>query len=1082
MKNGLLILFLLVTTSVFSQPSLKDDFRIYLENDTVMINTYSSKTLYIIADSTPIYKNAKVKVIFPKFFGEYAWDNMLWILIPPNLRAGYLQASSVSTGKRAVITSVNLCYDEFQTTPSSYFDYKFGHENNQRIATIEMLDTLPVGDTLRITYGANGSATHTYNSIIAQTDNFSVLLDNRNNGNYIALRDQPEIVFKHSNPKNLNMALASTGNPGKPALLRLMINDVGKNIAPDFDGVIQLSCSDASAILPSTVNITPADQGAKDVHVTFSEDGVFTITAKVLTSNYPIAGLFVSNPINISKDSMHIYWGDFHTHGKFSRDGFGDDGYQFARNAAGFDFYSATDHSDYNQTDTFGINRDEWKLLQHEAIRYNQPGRFVSFLGYENSLDNPSGHYNFIYNFDDSLMSSVPMLAKNPLFTIQNFWIKLNQLNQQGKVLSIPHHTGKLFGTTGTDNGASQFGGTYKNNVYKRTIEIYSGHGLCESYNPNHNLAYSKFGARDTKYPCYAQDAWALGEKLGVIASTDSHNGTPSQTNVGLAAILSDTLNRNSLFSNLYNRHSYATTGERIVLKFTMDNALMGDEMTVDYDSFPTIRCTVNGTDALDYIEVLKWDFKKGQYSSNPVHPVFPVIKKISFIDAVRNYSFALIDTGMRDTSLYYIRVKQKNLVSNREVWAWSSPIWVNKPHTDKIYQSDSLYNFHLQHEQPSIGVSWCMLDELNTDYFVLERRNTSAATFSPLDTIYTAHIAFQDSCYHFTDYFPDDITLFYRIKMVSYLNGITYSPVLSINIPYVIDSVYNLNADVLSDRIGVEWNAKEYFTQHYLVQKRSRQTDFQNVASLNPNAPAIENHYMHADFYPLKDTSYYRIIMNLSNGAYKVSNLDTIVFRIDSMIQFKVLLNGNNHATSGWKGVHEQSVIRYELQRSADRAIYYTISTQTPVGHLFDTAMYQYDDTTLLSGWNYYRVVQYLMDGSIRVSALDSVFRITSGLHPSLLSATELSLRIPQNIVDESSSYLDYTLESSFNTDGTLVIAGGDGRLCFQEDIHLKKGENTGKLPVGGLSTGLYHLMFVSGEGMAKSSFIIAFHGGCSH
>lgn len=143
---------------------------------------------------------------------------------------------------------------------------------------------------------------------------------------------------------------------------------------------------------------------------------------------------------------------------------------------------------------------------------------------------------------------------------------------------------------------------------------------------------------------------------------------------------------------------------------------------------------------------------------------------------------------------------------------------------------------------------------------------------------------------------------------------------------------------------------------------------------------------------------------------------------------------------------------------------------------------MYQYDDTTLLSGWNYYRVVQYLMDGSIRVSALDSVFRITSGLHPSLLSATELSLRIPQNIVDESSSYLDYTLESSFNTDGTLVIAGGDGRLCFQEDIHLKKGENTGKLPVGGLSTGLYHLMFVSGEGMAKSSFIIAFHGGCSH
>ena len=50
------------------------------------------------------------------------------------------------------------------------------------MVTIEMLDTLPVGDTLQLIYGANGSATFTYNSMVAHSDNFSVLLDNRNNG------------------------------------------------------------------------------------------------------------------------------------------------------------------------------------------------------------------------------------------------------------------------------------------------------------------------------------------------------------------------------------------------------------------------------------------------------------------------------------------------------------------------------------------------------------------------------------------------------------------------------------------------------------------------------------------------------------------------------------------------------------------------------------------------------------------------------------------------------------------------------------------------------------------------------------
>lgn len=1080
MKKFLFLLLSSISFFVSAQNSLKDDFSIYLDNDTAIINTYSSKTLYIIADSTPIYKNAKVKVIFPRFFGDYAWDNMLWIIIPPNLRAGYLQAKSVSSGKRASINSVNLCYDEFLTTSSSFFDYKFAHENNQRIVTIEMLDTLPKGDTLQLVYGANGTGTYTYNSMVAHTDNFNVLLDNNNTGNFVALKDQPQIVFKHSVSKNINIVVASSSKPGKPALLKIMINDLGKNVTADFNGSVQLTCTDASAAFPTTINITPSDKGSKDVLVTLHQTGTFTFSAKVLSANFPLTGTFTSNPINVSNDSINIYWGDFHTHTKFSRDGFGSDGYDFARNGAGFDFYCGTDHMDFNQTDTFGVNRDEWESLKQEAIRVNQPNRFVSFLGYENSLDNPSGHYNFIFNFEDARVQNIPRLAKNPYWTIQNLWVKLNQLNQQGKMLTIPHHTGKLFGTSGADNGASQFGGSFMNNDYKRLIEIYSGHGLGEYYNPNHNLAYDKFGGRDTKYPCFAQDAWALGEKLGVIASTDSHNGTPSQTNVGLAAILSDSLNRDKLFSNLYNRHSYATTGERMILKFSIGAAIMGDEITVPCDSFPTINFTVNGTDVLDFIEVLKWDFKKGQYSAAPVHPLFPVIKRISFSNGEKNYSFAMIDVTMQDSCLYYVRVKQKNMVSNREVWAWTSPIWIDKQHCADPRATDSLYNFRLEPALPSVRVKWCMKNEFTTNYYVVERKNSAMADFLPIDTIATAHIAFKDSCYTFTDQYPDDTVLYYRIKMLSYFDDVSYSSVDTIRIPFLRDSVYNLNVSVLQDRIGVDWNANEFFAQNYRIQKRTAFSGFQNAASVNVSTPKRGNQYSINDFYPLKDTSYYRIIMSLPDGAYKLSNLDTIVFRIDSLIQFNVKSISNDTVQASWKGVHEQNIVRYELQRSQDRVTFFTLHNQPANGHLFDTAIYRYDDTMAIAGLNYYRVVLYLADGTVKISTIDSIVKIATGIHQS--SSDKFEFKVLDNIIDESSSFLNFSLESNQYLDGTILITGADGNLYYQHDFHLNKGKNTDKLPIGGLNTGIYYLFFVTKDMILKSNFMIAFHGGCTH
>ncbi len=1076
MKKIIFFLFIFISIRIQANNST-NFFRAYIEDDTLLIGTVSQKNIFLIADSVAINKHAKIKVVFPKNFSEFAWDNMFWIFIPPNQRAGYMQVKSVSSGKNAIITNVNLCQDEFITTPSNLFDYKFSHENNQRIVSIEMLDTLPKGDTLKIIYGANGINTYTFNSLIELTDNFTFLVDLQNNGNYKVVDSQPQIYYKYDIANRVHLALSSAGKINQPALLKVAIHDKGRNVVRNFSGTLQLTCSDPSALSTQNITLNATDEGKKDIYLTFNKNGVFTIKTNIISSNMPpINGQFTSNPIKISDDSLNIYWGEFHTHTKFSRDGYGSDGYQYAKYGVGLDFYCGTDHADFNRIDTFGINPIEWKALQHETITFDEPNRFVSFIGYENSLENPSGHHNFIYNYNENDISTTPMIARYIYPTIQQSWSILSSLNWQNKVFTIPHHTGKLFSLIGPDNGASKFGGIYKNEIYRRNIEIYSGHGQSEYFNPNHNLAYEKFGGRSTIYPCYAQNAWALKEKLSVIASTDSHNARMAQNNVGITAIISDSLTRDNIFAAMYNRHTYGTTGERIILKFNIDKNIMGDETTIPCDSFPTIHFEVNGTDALDFVEILKWDFKKGTYTSNPTHPIYTSIYKQTFTAPTLNFSISMIDTSLRDSCLYYVRVKQKNLISNREVWAWSSPIWINKQHCDTVFRTDSLYNFHIDENLPNIEVKWCMKDEFNTDYFVIERSSGDSVHFLAIDSVQTLHVTFEDSCYIFIDDSPNDSILYYRIKIVEYTDSVKYSNILSIHIPFTTDSIWNLQISKQTNAIQLSWNSREFFANLYKAQKQDKITNFFTYDSVS--ATGLQN-YTLLDLMPLKDTSFYQIIMRLSNGSILYSNIDTLIFRIDSLFHFQTQLIGDSIALD-WKSEHEKEIIRYEIQRSQDKNLFYTIHTLAHQGNLFDTTSYSYNDTTYFVGWNYYRILLYMSDSSIKSSAIDSEYIVNTSIQT--ITNQTLEIKILENIVHEGESYLNIITQSPQNTSGIFMIIGLDGKIYEQQNHRINNGTSYINLPIGYLSSGMYYLLFATENGIYKTNFIVSFHSGCLH
>lgn len=146
------------------------------------------------------------------------------------------------------------------------------------------------------------------------------------------------------------------------------------------------------------------------------------------------------------------------------------------------------------------------------------------------------------------------------------------------------------------------------------------------------------------------------------------------------------------------------------------------------------------------------------------------------------------------------------------------------------------------------------------------------------LDTIYTTHIAFKDSRYLFTDHYPDDSIQYYRLKAVSYTDSILYSlTVPLLKFLFFRDSVYNLSATVLPDKIEAQSGLQKNISRRIMLYKRNKQSGFQNFLSVDLNASELDRYYAQQDFYPLKDTSYYRV-----RDEFAKRKLQAVKFRYD--------------------------------------------------------------------------------------------------------------------------------------------------------------------------------------------------------
>ncbi len=371
-------------------------------------------------------------------------------------------------------------------------------------------------------------------------------------------------------------------------------------------------------------------------------------------------------------DPLGLYWGDLHVHvreirreressglpgaaGPFSLE----EVYAYGREVTGLDFVAVTDHD-------VSLCPDEWEATREAARRETVVGSFAAFLGYEWShvAGQPScgyGHRNVIYReFEGPLLSC----GAEAYDTAPKLWQGLREQVALENAVVVPHHPGRAAG------GISWNLDCWDPEL-ERLVEIYSLWGSSEKPGPPFEIRYlaehSPTG-RGEAPGHFVQDALARGHRFGLIGGSESHDGRPGGPlwhgphrcgeeicyRGGLQATYAASLDHDSLFDAFRARRCYATTGEKIRLAFSLNGALMGEELAGAERRRVTVE--VAGTDALARVEVIR--------NNVEAHVVDPGSDTCRFEwEDLR---------PAEDADYYYVRVTQGD-----GHMAWSSPVWV---------------------------------------------------------------------------------------------------------------------------------------------------------------------------------------------------------------------------------------------------------------------------------------------------------------------------------------------------------------------------------------------------------------------
>jgi len=283
----------------------------------------------------------------------------------------------------------------------------------------------------------------------------------------------------------------------------------------------------------------------------------------------------------------NLYWGDIHVHTSYS-DGVGtpESNLNIAKDQS-LDFCAITDHEDT-------VEQHQWKRTQEVIAEYNNPNKFITFLGFEWNGSRSGGGKRWKWCHGDWIVyylnDNEPLLSY-PEFKQVKKYIK----KRHGQAILIPHHSAYKVGRRGInwvdcDTDITPF------------VEIFSMHGSSEGERAPLPIRFPTMGTRESGGA--VECALARGLKLGLIASSDGHEGYPGGYKKGLMAVYATELTREALWDAFFKRRIYAVTGDRIKVDFRINGKWMGEEISAD--KAREIEVQVIGNDVISKIEIIK--------------------------------------------------------------------------------------------------------------------------------------------------------------------------------------------------------------------------------------------------------------------------------------------------------------------------------------------------------------------------------------------------------------------------------------------------------------------------------------------
>ncbi len=310
-----------------------------------------------------------------------------------------------------------------------------------------------------------------------------------------------------------------------------------------------------------------------------------------------------------SEAEKTVYWGDLHNHNAVGyAKGSLERAYDIAQTH--LDFFCFTGHSQWpdmpempesprkTHLQGFEVFRNNWEKVQRLANQNYAPGVFVPFIGYE-WHSSQKGDQCIIFPDENAELRYIDDIQE------------LQQFAKSFGAILLPHHPAYLTGWRGAN-------WEVLDTSVSPVLEIFSEHGNAESDLAPYGYDRHSMGGRYTVNTYQ----WLLehGVRIGAVANTDDHLGYPGAYGEGLVAVYAEELTRESILQAVKARRTYGVNADRIGLQFSLNGAVMGEEIAAS--SQRRITVAVDGKSVIDRVEVLR--------NNRVIHRDHPIDRRIN--------------------------------------------------------------------------------------------------------------------------------------------------------------------------------------------------------------------------------------------------------------------------------------------------------------------------------------------------------------------------------------------------------------------------------------------------------------------